>query len=157
MCSPEAETKGGGRISRTTMDDVLLLSSCHVVLQGHQTTGSGALDAARCRAAPGDGGFLRRATERANRRRLVAATWRAPAGGGAARLGARQGKARKLGLGFIGALVARRGAHARKRLRWRRPCPTWTHLHFGPDGPRRLTAGPGGLRGDGSGLRARPG
>jgi hypothetical protein len=49
----EAETKGGGWISTTTMASVLLLGSCHGVLQGRQTTGSGALDAARRRAAPG--------------------------------------------------------------------------------------------------------
>jgi hypothetical protein len=34
MCSPEAETKGGGRISRTTMAGVLMFGSCHGVLQG---------------------------------------------------------------------------------------------------------------------------
>jgi hypothetical protein len=34
MCSPEAETKGGGRISRMKMADNLLFGSCHGVLQG---------------------------------------------------------------------------------------------------------------------------
>jgi hypothetical protein len=48
------------------MASVLLLGSCHGVLQGRQTTGSGALDAARRRAAPGGACSRRRSTETTN-------------------------------------------------------------------------------------------